>query len=118
MHGGGRTGWKDRSCCLSRRGLQESQKKDAPGSTQQLHTVTKCLFEHSYTLSQMGRFDIRSVVVRDAVDQVCRIGRRGVASMTVDVYDIRPHPVHGYGCKDRDQSRDWCAFAANGIGLD
>lgn len=58
-------------------------------------------------------------MVRDAVDRVGRIDRRGVTSVAVDVYDMRAHPAgHGYGCKDRDQSRDWCAFAANGIGLD
>lgn len=38
--------------------------------------------------------------------------------MAVDVYHVERGPSHGYGSRDRDQSRDWCAFAANGIGLD
>lgn len=38
-------------------------------------------------------------------------------SMAVDVYHVGRGPGHGYGSRDRDQSRDWCAFAANGNGL-
>lgn len=67
----------------------------------------------------MARYSIRCTVVRSTVSRVGRIDRRGVTSVTVDVYDMRTHPAgHGYGCKDRDQSRDWCAFAVNGISLD
>lgn len=61
---------------------------------------------------------IGSAMICDAIDQVGSVNRKIVSSVSIDIYHIYPDSVHSDGCKDRDQSRDWCAFAANGMGLD
>lgn len=83
------------------------------------HTVAKGLLEGGYAFFQVVRSGIRCAVVRDGVGQGRRTNTREPTSVAIDVYDAGAHPAgHGYGRKDRDQSRDWCAFAANGTGLD
>lgn len=57
-------------------------------------------------------------MIRDAIDQVGIVDRRILMGIPIDVYHIYPDSVHSDGCKDRDQSRDWCAFAVDGMGLD
>lgn len=55
-------------------------------------------------------------MVRDAINCVRRRDGRILVGMAVNVYHVERGSGHGYGSRDRDQSRDWCAFAANGIG--
>lgn len=84
-----------------------------------VRTFAKGLLEDRQGLFQVARFSIGCAVVRDGVGWVGGVDKIVVTSVAVDVYDMRAHPAgHDYGCKDCDQSRDWCAFAANGIGLD
>lgn len=63
-------------------------------------------------------FGAGNAMVCDAIDQVGIVDRKILLSIPIDIYHIYPGSVHSDGCKDRDQSRDWCAFAANGLGLD
>lgn len=67
----------------------------------------------------MVGFGCASVMVCEAVDQIGRVDRSIFVSATVDVYDVQAGSVHGDGSsRDRDQSRDWCAFAVRGSSLD
>lgn len=83
-----------------------------------IRTFAKCFFQYSYTFPKVMWIGIGSTMVCDAIDQVGSINRKILASIPIDIYHIYPDSVHSDGCKDRDQSRDWCAFAANGKGLD
>lgn len=83
-----------------------------------IRTFAKCFSQNSYTLPKVRGFGIGSAMVCDAVNQVGSVNGKILASIPIDIYHIYPDSVHSDGCKDRDQSRDWCAFAANGMGLD
>lgn len=39
-----------------------------------------------------------------------------IVGLAVHVYHVERGSGHDHGSRDRAQSRDWCAFAANGIG--
>lgn len=83
-----------------------------------IRTFAKCFFQYSYTFAKVMGLVVGNAMIRDAIDQVGIVNRKIVTSVPIDVYHIYPDSVHSDGCKDRDQSRDWCAFAANGMGLD
>lgn len=95
---------------------RQSAKDKAREVTEAGRTVTKGLFENLDTLFQVLGFGISCAMVRDAIDSVERMDGRIFEGTAVDVYHVERDPGHGYGSRDRDQSRDWCAFAANGIG--